>query len=296
MTVQQTAFEVAAADGQRIRGVSWTSAAPPIAHLQIAHGRGEHSGRYARAANFMVRSGIWVHANDHRGHGRAAFAGGSLGDFGPRGFDGVVDDLAVVNRHIRDAHPPAPVILFGHSMGSFAAQYFLLEHSALVDGVVLCGTAALDLRDPRHPGYTSIDLNARIEQPRTPFDWLSRDAAEVDAYMADPLCGFDLTPASRASMYRDAARTADPAAYATVRRSLAIALVSGDQDPINHFLELLAPLASRLRRFGFADVTSHVFGGVRHEPLNDLTRDEVSATIVAWIRRVCANDLQQPPS
>lgn len=289
MIVQETAFDVPASDGQPIRGVSWTSDEPPLAHVQIAHGRGEHAHRYARAAQFLVRSGFWVHANDHRGHGAAAHAAGSLGDFGPRGFDGVVEDLAVVSRHIRDGHPRAPLVLFGHSMGSFAAQYFLLRHSALVDGVMLCGTAALDLRDPRHPGYVDVDLNARVASPRTPVDWLSRDPAEVDAYIADPLCGFDLTPASRTSMYRDAARTADPASYANVRRSLPIALVSGDQDPINHFLELFTPLASRLRSFGFTDVTSHVFGGVRHEPLNDLTREEVLATIAAWIRRVSSS-------
>jgi alpha-beta hydrolase superfamily lysophospholipase len=294
MIAKETAFEVPASDGQPIRGVSWTAQAPPVAHVQIAHGRGEHARRYVRAARFLVQSGFWVHASDHRGHGPTALETGSLGDFGPRGFDGVVEDLAVVNRHIRDAHPRAPMILFGHSMGSFAAQYFVLDYSALVDGVMLCGTAALDLRDPRHPEYTSIDLNARVAHPRTPFDWLSRDAAEVDAYMADPLCGFELTPASRDSMYRRAGRTADPAAYANVRRSLPIALLSGDQDPINHFLDLFSPLASRLRKFGFADVTSHVFGGVRHEPLNDLTREEVLATVAAWIGRVSSTDIATP--
>ncbi|MET0335329.1 MAG: alpha/beta hydrolase [Rhizobacter sp.] len=286
MPMQETDFDIPAADGHRIHGVSWTSDATPLAHVQIAHGRGEYGRRYARVAHALVQAGFWVHASDHRGHGAAARAASSLGDFGPLGFAGVVDDLAEVSRHLRAGQPPAPLILFGHSMGSFAAQYFILRHSSLVDGVALCGTAAVDLRDPRHPGYVAIDLNARIENPRTPNDWLSRDAAEVDAYMADPLCGFDLTPASRESIYVDAAKLADRAAYAGVRRSLPLALMTGDQDPINLFLALFTPLAARLRDFGFTDVTSHVYGGVRHEPFNDLSREEVLATLAAWLRRV----------
>lgn len=283
MTAEEKDFEVLAADGHRIRGVSWKSAGLPRAHVQIAHGRSEYGRRYVRTAQYLVREGFWVHASDHRGHVSAAHETGSLGDFGLRGFDGVVDDLAAVNRHIRHNHPPAPLILFGHSMGSFAAQYFILKPSALIEEVMLCGTAAVDLRDPLHPRYVSIDLNARINNPRTPYDWLSRDVAEVNAFMADPLCGFDLIPASRESMYREAASTADPEAYAGVRRTLPIALVTGDQDPVNQFLELFTPLESRLRSFGFVDVTSHVYGGVRHEPFNDLTREEVLATTAVWI-------------
>lgn len=289
MIIEESDFEVLAVDGYRIRGVTWKTEALPKAHVQIAHGRSEHARRYARTAQYLVRAGFWVHASDHRGHGAAAQEAGTLGDFGPRGFDGIVDDLVAVNRHIRHCHPHAPLILFGHSMGSFAAQYFILKHSLLIEGVMLCGTAAVDLRDPRHPAYTTIDLNARIPNPRTPYDWLSRDVSEVDAFMADPLCGFDLTRASRDSMYRDAARTADPAAYAEVRRSLPITLITGDQDPVNQFLKLFTPLTSRLRSFGFVDVTTHVYGGIRHEPFNDSTGEEVLAATSAWIQRVSSS-------
>ena len=179
MTVQESAFGLTAADGHRIRGISWRGDAPPVAHIQIAHGRGEHARRYERAARELVRAGFWVHANDHRGHGEAAREAGRLGDFGPRGFAAVVSDMAEVGGHIRRAHPAAPLILFGHSMGSFAAQYFLLDHSPLIDGLMLCGTAAVDLRDPRHPGHVDTDWNAGIDAPRTPFDWLTRDGART---------------------------------------------------------------------------------------------------------------------
>ena len=289
MTLTETDFSIPADDGHVIHGVTWSATGTPKAQVLIAHGRSEHARRYRPAAQAIAAAGYRVHAIDHRGHGPSAAEAGSLGDFGPRGFDAVVDDLAIACRAIRGQGPELPLLLFAHSMGSFAAQYFVLEHSALVDGIVLSGTAAVDLRDPRRSGALATDFNARIANPRTACDWLSRDAAVVDAYLADPLCGFMLTPESTASIYAHADRTADPQAWRGVRRSLPLALITGDRDPVNHFLEWFDPLARRLREFGFTDVSTYVYGGARHEPLNELNRAEVLANLVAWFDRVSAD-------
>lgn len=288
MTVGETEFSLPTHDGHVIHGLTWSASGTPKAQVLIAHGRSEHARRYRPAAQALAAAGYRVHAVDHRGHGAAAQRAGTLGDFGPRGFDAVVDDLAIACRVLREPHMALPLLLFAHSMGSFAAQYFLLDHSALVDGIVLSGTAAVDLRDPKRSGALATDFNARIPEPRTAYDWLSRDPAVVDAYLADPLCGFLLTPESTASIYRRADRTADEAAYRAVRRSLPLALITGDRDPVNQFLEWFDPLARRLRGFGFTDVSTHVYGGARHEPLNELNRAEVLANLVAWLDRVSA--------
>jgi len=289
MSLTETEFTLASPDGHRIHGVSWSSDRPAKALVQIAHGRSEHARRYRPLAEALVRAGYAVHATDHRGHGVAAQRSGTLGDFGPRGFPALVEDLALVSRHLRGVGAGLPVLLFAHSMGSFAAQYLLLDHSDAIDGLVLSGTAAVDLRDPRKSGGKATQFNAGIENPRTECDWLSRDPAVVDAYLADPLCGFALTPESMASIYADAHRIADPAAYASVRRDLPLALITGDRDPVNHFLEWFDPLARRLREFGFTDVSTHVYGGARHEPLYELNREEVLANLVAWFDRVSAD-------
>lgn len=286
MTVDETEFSIPTDDGHVIRGVTWSSTGIPTAQVLIAHGRSEHARRYRAAAQTLAEAGFRVHAIDHRGHGASALQAGTLGDFGPRGFDAVVDDLAITCRVIRAQGPEVPLMLFAHSMGSFAAQYFVLDHSALVDGVVLSGTAAVDLRDPRRSGALATDFNAGIPEPRTACDWLSRDPAVVDAYLADPLCGFLLTPESTASIYARAGRTADEEAYRGVRKSLPLALITGDRDPVNHFLEWFDPLARRLRGFGFTDVSTYVYGGARHEPLNELNRAEVLANLAAWFHRV----------
>ncbi len=288
MEIQETEFTLEAPDGHRIHGFTWSSQRTPRGKVQIVHGRGEHSGRYRHLAHALVRAGYLVHAADHRGHGAAAHREGRLGDFGPRGFAALVDDLALVTRHLRGLHPRLALVMFAHSMGSFAAQYFLPEHSALVDGLMLSGTAALDLRDPKRSGARATDFNAGIANPRTPYDWLSRDPAVVDAYIADPLCGFTPDPAATASMYAGAQRIAQRDAYAKVRRELPLALMTGDRDPVNDFLAWFTPLADRLRSFGFTDVSTYVYGGARHEPVNETNRAEVITNLIAWVDRVVA--------
>jgi len=279
----------AAADGVSIAGYRWQGERAR-AVVQIAHGMGEHAGRYRRFAAALVAAGYVVYANDHRGHGLTAVGPQALGDFGAQGFAALASDMAVLTHHARSAHPGCPVILFGHSMGSFAAQLYLLDHASLLGGVMLSGSAALDLRiearnsaKGRFPG-----LNAQFEPARTPFDWLSRDTREVDAYMADPLCGFTLTAASAASMTESSARMADVGSLRTISAHLPMYLFTGDSDPVNDNLRWFFPLMERYRQAGLVDVSCHVYGGARHEMLNETNRDEVTTHLIAWLDRVTA--------
>src|ERR1700683_1656823 len=122
----------------------WPASSKAIGVLQISHGMGEHSLRYADVAGFLSRAGFHVYANDHRGHGRTAISREMLGDFGTRGWDGVVEDMATLTRRIRDREAGLPVILMGHSMGSFPTQQYLLEYSDLIDAAILSGSASVD--------------------------------------------------------------------------------------------------------------------------------------------------------
>jgi len=278
-----------AGDGHRIVLCSWLPAARPRAVVQIAHGMGEHAARYDRLARALAAAGHAVYANHHRGHGPDAAAAGQLGDFGPGGFAAVVADMARVSAHARALHPRVPLLLLGHSMGSFAAQLYVLDHHRLIGGLALSGTAATELRfADRDPQRRLQDMNASIQQPRTPFDWLSRDPHEVDAYIADPLCGFTITPASRQSMFDACDRLSVPGAWAGLPSELPVYLFSGDQDPVNRCLAWFHPLVQRLRDAGLTDVQTRIYPGARHEVLNETHRDEVTADLSAWLTHAAA--------
>jgi len=155
-------------------------------------------------AETLVHGEFVVYGNDHRGHGLTAKASGSFGDFGPGGFDQLVEDMASLAALAKHQHPGKPYILLGHSMGSFAAQQFILDYSHSIDGLALSGSGTLDglvrLAQSVSAGEDPMNLmNAPFEPARTPLDWLSRDNAEVDAFVADPLCFPSLTTKSMES-------------------------------------------------------------------------------------------------
>ncbi len=289
MTIHTREFHFTSADGARIFAYRWSADAPVRGVLQIAHGMGEHALRYREPLAPIIESGILVYANDHRGHGRTAKDKAALGDFGTGGFPALVADMAALTKLARGEHLDKKLILLGHSMGSFALQLYLLDHSALVDGAVLSGSAALDLlAQGRDVSGGLASFNAAIENPRTPFDWLSRDAGQVDKYIADPLCGFSVTPESQMSMFTALARSADPAELKKIRSDLPIYLFAGDKDPVNGKLEWLKPLVQRYRDAGVRDVNEDFYKDGRHEMLNETNRAEVVTNLARWIDKVIA--------
>ncbi len=286
MTGEQR-FEFQGADGARVAAYRWPAVGPAKAVLQISHGMGEHALRYAAPLQPLREAGIAIYAEDHRGHGRTATAG-KLGDFGPGGFASIVDDMARLSEIARRENQGKKLILLGHSLGSFALQIYLVKHSALIDAAVLSGSAALDLLPPPDPEGGLKSFNKPFEPARTPFDWLSRDPAEVDKYIADPLCGFDATPESLMSIFTAAQVTFEPDALKRIRPTLPIYLFAGDKDPLNSGLAGLTPLVDRYRAAGIKDVTHDFYTGGRHEMLNETNRAEVVANLGRFIARVAS--------
>lgn len=280
-------FDFTAADGTRIAAYHWPAEGTVRGVVQVSHGMGEHALRYLPALAALRRSGLSIYAEDHRGHGQTAASKESLGDFGPAGFSGIVDDMAALSRIAKKENPGKKLILLGHSLGSFALQIYLLSHSALIDGAVLSGSAALDLMPPPDPDAGGLEaFNTPFEPARTKFDWLSRDDAEVDKYVADPLCGFSATPSSMISIFAAAAPLFESDALKRIRPDLPMYIFAGDKDPLNGGLAFLAPLVDRYRAAGVADVRSRFYEGGRHEMLNETNRAEVVADLRGWIDRV----------
>jgi alpha-beta hydrolase superfamily lysophospholipase len=249
---------------------------------------GEHIGRYQKLIEELVQAGMVIYGNDHRGHGRTARSRSELGDFGPGGFSLLVEDIVRLSLLAKDENPSQPLILFGHSMGSFAAQQYVLQHSNLIDGLVLSGSGILDglaqLGRTAQPGENF--LNAPFMPARTPFDWLSRDPDVADAFVRDPLCFASLQPASMKSFLGAAPRLANPSRLRGIRRTLPIHLFSGSEDSVGQQLEGVRILMGRYRSAGLLNISHHFYPGGRHEMLNEINAAEVRTDLLLWISSV----------
>jgi alpha-beta hydrolase superfamily lysophospholipase len=173
-------------------------------------------------------------------------------------------------------------------MGSFAAQQYVLDHSGEIDGLILSGSGALDglaHLATSAPAGKNI-LNAPFEPSRTPFDWLTRDSAVVDAFMDDPLCFAHLQPAASASFFAAAHRLSDPASLRKIRNHLPIYLFSGSEDPVGQQLKGVQVLIDRYGKAGICDISHDFYAGGRHEMLNEINRREAQGRLLGWISRV----------
>jgi alpha-beta hydrolase superfamily lysophospholipase len=293
-----TEFSFTSSDGLRIAYGRWDSRGPVRGVIQIAHGMGEHIQRYAEFIAALASAGVTVYGNDHRGHGSTASSAKQFGDFGNGGFDLLVEDMVRLSRIAKDENPNLPFILFGHGMGSFAAQQYVLDHSREIDGLILSGSGALDgwARLATSALAGSNDLNANFEPVRTPFDWLSRDTAVVEAFMNDPLCFEVLQPRAFSSFLGAALELSDPLRLREIRDDLPIYLFSGSEDPVGQQLEGLALLIHRYEKAGLYDISHDFYEGGRHEMLNEINREQVRGRLLAWIASILERPAYGPRS
>ena len=298
--VERNTFTLPASDGLPLFVRRWLPVGPPRAAVQIVHGMAEHTGRYAALAQALNAAGFAVYAHDQRGHGQTAPRPEDLGYFGAgAGWRTVVDDLGAVQRRLAEDLPGLPIILLGHSMGAFVAQQFAAERGGTLRGLALAGTyrenrwlawtgsclARLERLRLGPRGHSRIiraltfgAFNRRFAPNRTHADWLSRDAGEVDQYVADPHCGF---PAS-VQLWVE---VLDALAVGLPLPSLPICVLAGERDPVCG-PDPGAKKLVRLMQDAGARVTHHVYPEARHELFHETNRDEVVRDLLAWLERV----------
>jgi len=289
VTIRPHRFEFTSADGLHIACSRWNGRGPARGVVQIAHGLGEHIGRYVGLIEYLLHAGLVVYGNDHRGHGRTALSPKDFGDFGNGGFNLLVEDVARLTAIAKEEHRDAPFILLGHSMGSFAAQQCAIDHSEFIDGLALSGSGALDglVHLAQSNGRSPAEIvNAAFEPARTPCDWLSRDPAVVDAFLNDPLCFGWLQPTANESFFAAASLLADRRRLRHIRKDLPIYVFSGGNDPVGQKLAGVRVLLGRYRDVGIRDLDHDFYPGGRHEILSEINRDEVRANLLRWISRL----------
>ncbi|MFC6338468.1 alpha/beta fold hydrolase [Pseudomonas sp. CCM 7891] len=301
--MNHTTFWLTANDRSRLYVNRWLPDGPPKALIMLAHGMAEHSGRYARLAEALCGAGYGLYAPDQRGHGRTADEG-TLGLFAEHdGWNKVVGDLASLNQHIGQQQPGLPIILLGHSMGSYIAQAYLLHHSASLHGVILSGSnfqpvalyrsakaiAHVERLRQGLKGHSALidflsfgSFNKAFKPNRTAFDWLSRDPIEVDKYINDPLCGFRCTNQLWIDLLGGLQQISKASNLVQIDPGLPILVMGGECDPVSEGKRLKS-LTHALREAGCQNLQLNIYPQARHELFNDINRDAVTADVLGWL-------------
>ena len=263
-------FTFLSSDGHtRLHGAQWAPAdREPIAVLQIAHGVAEHILRYDGFARYLNEQGILVAGHDHLGHGKSLPEGAVPVYFGDGAtWETVVDDIHLLHQRLREQYPRLPILLMGHSMGSFLSRTYLIRYPGTVDAAIIMGT-----------GW----------QPEmTPNDWLSADTDNVDRYMADPMCGAEATVGLFRQMLRGLRFNQTPRNIDKMDKDAPILLIAGQSDPVGDMGAGVRRTHDAFKRAGIKDVTLKLYPGLRHEILNEAAmQDTVYGDIRAWMARV----------
>ncbi len=301
-------FDLRGLDGKRFACCSWLPTGTPRAILQIAHGMGEHKGRYRDVAEALTSQGYAVYASDHRGHG-GTIVDNKPGAMGKNGWRLTLTDMNYLAEHAMRAHPDLPTVLLGHSMGAALSQQYLYLYGQHLSAAVLSGS----------PGFGSpwqlmlMQLICRLEALRsgpdmqstllqnmlfgsnnkpfevgaetdsiTGFEWLSKDLLQVEAYINDPQCGFVLSPASLAQMFAGMRQSALEANIRQIAHHLPIYVLAGADDPVHKEEAGLIKLVDAYRRASLS-VDYKLYPEGRHEMLNETNRVEVVAQLLEWL-------------
>lgn len=284
----------------------WQTDAPCRGVIQLVHGMAEHIARYDRLARALCAAGYTVAGHSHLGHGEDARED-ELGFFGRKdGWDHLVEDVHAAHEMLLTRFPGQRFAILGHSMGSFVTREYLLRYGGDLTAAVICGTgwfpgplcsvaraaAALcgvfggwQKPAPLVDRLMSKDNNKAFAPARTPFDWLSRDTAEVDKYMADLRCGFLFTARGYYDMFTGLKSLSRLHRLAALPGNLPVLFISGDADPIGTQGKGVNTVAQQFRNAGVRDVTVRLYPGARHELFNETNRDEITAELIDWLNR-----------
>lgn len=277
----------------------------PIGIVQISHGMSETAIRYEYFAKNLTDNGYIVYINDHRGHGLTAKTIDNVGCLADSdGFTYLVEDINTLTNIIKEENEDLPIFLFGHSMGSFASQRYIMEYGNNIDGLILSGSNGkhgfiLNIAEKiinyeikkkgrlhRSKALDSLIFggnNKKFKSPRTEFDWLSRDEKEVDKYIEDPFCGVLFTCGFFYDFIKGLQEIEDKENLKKVPLDLPIYIMSGDKDPIGKNGKGVLRLRDRYIKLGVKDVLCKLYEGGRHEMLNETNKDKVIRDILNWI-------------
>ena len=277
----------------------------PRAIVQIIHGIAEYIDRYDEFMSFLADNGIIAVGTDHLGHGKSIESEEQTGFFAyENGWDYAVRDEEVLRLAMHENYPELPIIVFGHSMGSFMTRTLLIRYpdafnaaiisgtgnqgSALVNGGLFMGNLVTGLKGAHHYSKFLNNLafgsyNKIYENPKTEYDWLSRDEANVQKYIDDPLCGFIPTCSLFRDMMTGVKFITNKKNLTAMNKDMPVYFMSGDMDPVGECGKGVQKAYNNFLEAGMKDVSIKLYPGGRHEMLNEINKDEVYSDILTWL-------------
>ncbi len=304
----QKDFTFRAPDTTEIYVYQWRPENKIKAAINICHGMAETAGRYERFASILTKNGYAVYAADQRGHGKTIKDPAHAGETGPDTFNRMLGDLRQLSGIIKEENPAAPVFFLGHSMGSFLAQGYIARWGGQLKGAILSGAAGpADLMTFIGQGVAYLEklrvgktgrsnllntlsfgsFNKQFQPARTDFDWLSRDEKEVDKYIADPFCGGIFPAAFFFDLVKFLRQINNPDQLLKIPKNLPLYFFSGGKDPVGANTAGVKKLIQIYQKLGIADLSFKFYEDGRHEMLNEINRDIVTADVIQWLDQHC---------
>ena len=290
----------------RIHAIKWIpNVEKPVCIFQIVHGMAEHIDRYDELARFLAEKGILVVGDDHLGHGKSVSGGGTYGYFCEHDAANVlVRDVHRLKKIMQEQYPGVLYIILGHSMGSFILRNYLFRYGTGVNGAIIVGTGMQSkgtlfaartataiqkfFCGPKHIGrfldkMSFGSYNERFEPSRTAVDWLSREEANVDRYIADPMCGFTFTLNGFETLFQLIHNCYDQEKIDNMPKQLPVLMLSGADDPVGNYGRSVEKVYRSYLDHGMQNVQMKLYEKDRHELLNETDREQVYGDIYRWI-------------
>ena len=286
----------------KVRAMLWIPDGEIKAIFQIIHGMAEHIERYDDFASYMAENGFLVAANDHIGHGKSCVDAGKKGYFcKDDSVTVVVRDVHRLKKKIQERFSGKKYIILGHSMGSLMLRNYLFKYGKGIDGAVIMGTASQpsfvtvggkllikimaafkgwEYRSKLADSLVMGKPNAKIENKRTDFDWLTREDEIVDRYIADQDCGFLFTLNGYYTVVDAVSKLNSKKSINGIPKELPMFVVSGEEDPVGGYGIGVRRAYDQYRAAGMKNISMKLYKGARHEILNETNRDEVYKDIL----------------
>nr|WP_321243532.1 alpha/beta hydrolase [uncultured Psychroserpens sp.] len=294
-------------DGESICYYKWEAnpKAPFKGVVQIAHGLGEHAGRYDHIAHLLQDQGYAVYANDHRAHGKTAEMKRLFGFYdGKEYFEDCVEDMYVLSSLMKTEHPQSKFILFGHSMGSLLSRKYVTKYGKELDALILSGTASF-IKGLGNIGLVTAttvtafrgrargneflksfffgEFNKKFKPNRTKLDWISSDEKQVDLFAEDPYRVEDFSLGVFLDVIKNSKTLNKVEAFKATPIDLPILMFSGDKDPVGEMGKGVKRVATQYKQRGMSDFTFNLYEGGRHEMLNETNAEAVQKEILDWL-------------